>query len=70
MPFEAELYNSELGQGLAIVMPLLDTEVAEKYDDSTLSEKGQIAATTNLTFRRFLNAGTSRNGEVIEFPKK
>lgn len=150
MPFEAELYSCESGHGLAIVMPLLDNSVAEKYDDSclpspdtnvigfamseqftdysildigmvdtgevsdgetihryinylvenglikfttcmyngaawyrtdiagndlikiviTLSERGQIAATTNLTFRSFPNISVNRKGKVIEFPKK
>lgn len=36
----------------------------------TLSERGQVAATTNLTFRSFSNALANRKGKVIEFPKE
>ena len=36
----------------------------------TLSERGQVAATTNLTFRSFPNALANRKGKVIEFRKE
>lgn len=34
MPFEAELYKSESGMGLAVIMPVMDEETAALYDDA------------------------------------